>query len=146
MRIEIVSVLVVLILARPALCERVRARGTAAERWFGVSAADFAGACRFAGSPLRVKARFVRKLTDGAGVAAHRQGMPSGGTLTFLVAAAGGEIVCEMSAQANCGAIVREMKRATPVMIHGALDARRNVFLVDTIVQGWGRDQMEDGS
>jgi len=146
MRIQIISMLTLITLARPALCERVRAGGTAVERWFGGSAADLAGAGRFAGSPLRVKARFVRELNDGEGAAAQRQGMPSGGTLTFLVAAAGGEIVCEMSAQANCGAIVREMKRATPVMIHGTLDARRNVFLVDTIVQGWGRDQMEDGS
>ena len=146
MRTGIVAALVAMMLSRQALCERVHSGDAPVERWFGASAADFAAAGRFAGSPLRVKARFVKILAGGEGVAVQQQGIAPGGTLTFLVAAAGGEIRCEVSDQAKCGAIVREMKRATPLVIHGALDARRNAFLVDTIVQGWGRDQMEGGS
>jgi hypothetical protein len=146
MRTGIVAALVVMMLSRQALCERVHSGDAPVERWFGASAADFAAAGRFAGSPLKVKARFVKILADGEGVAAQGEGMSSGGTLSFLVAAAGGEIVCDMSARVKCGAVIHEMKRATPLVIHGTLDARRNAFLVDTIVQGWGRDQMEGGS
>jgi hypothetical protein len=135
-----------MMLSRQALCERVHSGDAPVERWFGASADDFAAAGRFAGSPLKVKARFVKILADGDGVAAQGGVVPSGGRLTFLVAAAGGEIVCDMSARAKCSAVVREMKRATPVVLHGTLDARRNVFLVDAIVQGWERDQMEGGS
>jgi len=146
MRVTIRSIMLALmILVGPALCERLREGDGEVARWFGVSATDMAAAHRFAGRPLRVKARFVREPTDGEGVAAQ-QGMTSGRARSFLVVAEGGEIWCEMSAQATCGAVANEMKRGTPVVIHGTLDARRNVFLADTIVQGWGRDQMEDGS
>ncbi len=145
MRIRIISVIAITLLTGPAFCARPGGADGKAAQWFGVSRADLAAAKRFAGRPLRVKARFVRELSDGEVVAARGR-MNPGRATSFLVVAEGGEIRCEMSAQAKRDAVVHEMKPGTPLVIHGTLDASRNVFLADTIVQGWGRGQTEGGS
>lgn len=146
MKIQVISLVAFIMLARPALSERLPAGDGAAARWFGVTATDLAAPEKAKGRPLKVKARFMRELTDGGGAAGQRPGKASMDKLSFLVAAEGGEIRCEMGANAKGADVVRGMKLATPVVIHGTLDPRRNVFHVDAVVQGWGRDQMEGGS
>jgi hypothetical protein len=143
MKIQVMLLVALIVPASTALCERGQAGGRAAARWYGVTAADLAAAAEAEG-PLKIKARFVKKLTDGG--ASRRRGKNPKSGLGFLVVAEGGEIRCEMGANAKGARNVRGMRRATPVVIHGTLDARRNVFLVDSIVQGWGRDQMKGGS
>jgi hypothetical protein len=144
MRIQIIMALtLVVVLARPAVCESVHGADSAGGLWFGASPADLEEKGRFDGRALRIKARFMRELADEARVKERGDGKYLPRTITFLVAAAGGEIRCEVSARSKCSSVVRGMKPATPLVIHGTLDAGKNVFLVEAIVQGWGRNQMK---
>lgn len=147
MRIWVLSLVALIMPARPALSERLHAAdGGAVARQFGLTAADLTAPGKVAGEPLKIKARFVRELTGGWDTAEQRRGKASGATPSFLVAAEGGEIRCEIGAQAKGADAVRGMKIATPLVVHGTFDPRRNVFIVDAVVQGWGRGQMEGGS
>ncbi len=146
MKTQVISLVALIMLARPAFSERLHAGDGAVARWFGVTATDLATPGKVEGGPLRIKARFVRELTDGGDAAEQRLGKTSSSKLHFLVVAEGGEIRCEMGAQAKGADVIHGMKVATPLVLHGTLDSRRNVFLVDAIVQGWGREQMEGGS
>jgi hypothetical protein len=144
MKIQVISLVALIMMpVYPGLCERAQIGAGAAARWFGGTAAELASES-VAGGPLKIRARFVRKLTDKG--ALRRRGKSSGGGLSFLVVAEGGEVRCEMGDKARGADALRGMKRATPVVIRGTLDARRNVFMVDSIVQGWGRDQLGDNS
>jgi hypothetical protein len=106
-------------------------------RWFGSSEEDFAHAAKLAGVPLRVKARFVRCLDPATSGKADRA------RLRFLVEAAGGELRCEMNGRGDEADLVRDMKRCTPVVMEGSLNAKGKVFTVKRIVQGWGTSQLE---
>lgn len=120
------------------MCLRV-APGSAAgeqERWFSSSADDYAMAPALAGTPLRAKSRFVRVVSGGVN--------PSPGR--FIAACAGGEMTCEMRAAPGVAARVKDMKKGTPIVLHGTLDAHRNIFLVNGLEQGWGRDRVRGGS
>lgn len=105
--------------------------------WFGQSESDFARAEKFLGLAVKVKARFVKLL--GVPGSRHR----SRRTLTFLVAAAAGEIVCEINPRSRRAALLTHMKRATPLVLYGTIDSDTYVFHVKKLLQGWERKNVE---
>jgi hypothetical protein len=121
-----------------ALCAGEPAKTAPKARWFGASREDFARAKEFAGLPLKIKARFVRALESP-----KRGGKTPGRTVMFLVEAEGGRIACSMRRDAKDAELLRDMKHATPLVVHGAVDAKKRVFLVRGIAQGWGKTQLE---
>lgn len=111
-----------------------------APRWFGASRADFRRARELNGLPLKIKARFVRMLESVKwGVHAPDE------TVLFLVEAEGGRIACSLRSDGKNAALLREMKHATPLVVRGTVDAKRRVFVVRSIDQGWGKSQLEGG-
>jgi hypothetical protein len=107
-------------------------------RWFGASREDFARAKEFTGLPLKIKARFVKVLESP-----KRDGKAPGLTVMFLVEAEGGKIACSMRRDAKDAELLRDMKHATPLVVHGAVDAKKRVFFVRSIAQGWGKSRLE---
>lgn len=121
-----------------ALCASEQAKEGPGERWFGASPGDFSRAQELSGLPLKVKARFVRVLDPGAG-----RGKAARRSVAFLVEAEGGRIVCAIRRAAKDAELLREMTHATPVVVRGTVDAKGRRFLARSIVQGWGRSQLE---
>lgn len=138
MKIQIISLAAAVMLVGPALSGRLHAGDGAGARRSGAAAPS--------GGPLKIKARFVRELAAGGDKAGQPGGKIPVDKLSFIVAAEGGEMRCEAGARAKGADVLRGMKIATPLVIHGTLDSRRNVLIVDAVAQGWGIEQMEGGS
>lgn len=120
------------------VCAGEPAKAAPKARWFGASHEDFARAKELTGLPLKIKARFVKALDPP-----KRGGKTPGGTVMFLVEAEGGKIACSMRRDAKDAELLRDMKHATPLVVHGAVDAKNRVFLVRSIAQGWGKSRLE---
>ena len=130
------------LLAAPLAAER---GGRGADiRWFGLAPGDFDRAAEFSGRPLRVKARFVRKL-DRKEKEWRMRGPARPGAARFIVVTAAGEIVCEIAPASPGARLIGAMKRATPLVLAGRLDPRNYVFRVGELRQGWGRAQLGPG-
>lgn len=111
------------------------------EQWFGTSEGDFAKIQEFAGCALRVKARFVSDSESLSGLQAQ-PGKSSRHPLSFCVAAGGGDLTCRMESNAKSAKLLKDLKRGTPIVMHGTIDIRRNCFMVKKIEQGWGNNLM----
>jgi len=107
-------------------------------RWFGASHEDFARAKELTGLPLKIKARFVKVIESP-----KQGGKALSSTVMFLVEAEGGKIACSMRRNAKDAEVLRDMKHATPLVVHGTVDAKKRVFLARSIAQGWGKSQIE---
>ena len=119
-------------------------QGTVPEdfQWYGSSTTDLAHAEKFAGRLLRVKACFVKKIaTDKTGKQIRGRRLPP--VINFLVEAAGGEISCKINRRAPGMRLLRNMKRGTPIVMEGKLEGKRNTFIVEKMVQGWGQKQLD---
>ncbi|MCX6358009.1 MAG: hypothetical protein NT045_09095 [Candidatus Aureabacteria bacterium] len=108
-------------------------------RWFGASKADFSCMRDFAGTPLMMKARFVRETGDGGQVKKSDR-KPS--RVTFLVSTGNGEATCEIDRASRDAKALGEMKIGTPLVLSGTVHARRDVFVVKGVVRGWGKDAL----
>jgi len=115
------------------------------ERWFGTSKEDFAKIQEFAGCTLRVKARLVSEA-ESLSARQAQPGKSSPPPLAFRVATGGGELTCRMESNAKSAKLLKDLKRGTPIVVHGTIDIRRNCFMVKKIEQGWGKNQTAGGN
>ncbi len=109
---------------------------------YGSSHTDLTHAEKSAGRLLRVKARFVKEIVTYR-TGKQIRGRRSSPAIKFIVAAAGGEISCKINRHAPGAALLRNMKQGTPIVMEGKLEKKRNTFIVDKMVQGWGQKQLE---
>jgi hypothetical protein len=90
----------------------------------------------------KVKACFVRMVKPSERIYPHRIANAKK-AFVFLVDTAQEILLCATSKKAGGASLLRNMQRGTPIVMKGTLQEPPRIFIVDKLMQGWGKEQLE---
>ena len=90
----------------------------------------------------KVKACFVRMVKPSERTYPHRVANAKK-AFVFIVDTAQEILLCATSKKAGGASLLRNMQRGTPIVMKGTLQEPPRIFIVDKLMQGWGKEQLE---